>query len=42
MDMNFKTSQSNAFLCKVSDASTAKPIGVFSAQTPNENPYKAL
>jgi len=42
MDMNFKTSQSNTFLCKVSDASTAKPIGVFSAQPPNENPYKAL
>ena len=42
MDMNFKTSQSNTFLCKVSDASTAKPIGAFSARTPDENPYKAL
>jgi hypothetical protein len=42
MDMNFKTPQSNTFLYKVSDTSTAKPIGIFTAQTPSVNPYKAL
>jgi len=42
MDMNFKTTQSNTFSLKASSINTASPIGIFTTEIPQENPYKAL